>query len=212
MPQIKVQWVLYNPLIRSRTPHKWRIRWWTGWLPSCALSACSSASEPPRRCSPLRCPRGRRPPPADGGGTEGWSRTCLQISQVAVLAILFLWATTETPPPPPWSSSSVCGKKCDWGTWVVPAASSGAAPHPATFVHWNRPLVNLIVLQGVGGEVTDLDLGVVLLEVLEWHPRRRKEEIGTFLDVASQFDSSERSIMKPSSQNSEPSSVPRSCK
>lgn len=87
----KVQPVLYNPLIKSRTPHKWRIRWWTGWLPSCALSACSSASEPPRRCSPLRCPQGRRPPPADGGGTEGWSRTCLQISQVVVLAVLLVW-------------------------------------------------------------------------------------------------------------------------
>lgn len=64
-------------------------------------------------------------------------------------------------------SASVCEKRCDSGTWIVPAASSGAASHPATFVHRNRPLVNLIVLQGVGGEVTDLDLGVVLLEVLE---------------------------------------------
>lgn len=52
-------------------------------------------------------------------------------------------------------------------TWIVPAASGRAASHPATFVHGNRPLVELVVLQGVGGEVTDLDLGVVLLEVLE---------------------------------------------
>lgn len=53
------------------------------------------------------------------------------------------------------------------GTWVVPAAPSRAASHPATLVHRNRPLVNLIVLQGVRGEVTDLDLSVVLLEVLK---------------------------------------------
>lgn len=56
------------------------------------------------------------------------------------------------------------------GTWVVPAAPRGAALHPATLVHRNRPLVDLVVLQGVGGEVTDLDLGVVLLKVLERHP------------------------------------------
>lgn len=53
------------------------------------------------------------------------------------------------------------------GTWVVPAAPGRAASHPATFVHRNCPLVNLIVLQGVRGEVTDLNLSVVLLEVLK---------------------------------------------
>lgn len=58
----------------------------------------------------------------------------------------------------------------DGGTWVVPAAPGGAASHPAAFVHRNCPLVNLIVLQGVRGEITDLDLGVVLLEVFERHP------------------------------------------
>lgn len=59
------------------------------------------------------------------------------------------------------------GARC---TWVVPAAPSGAAPHPAAFVHRNGPLVDLVVLQSVGRQVADLDLRVVLLEVLEGHP------------------------------------------
>lgn len=55
-------------------------------------------------------------------------------------------------------------------TRVVPAASSRAASHPAALIHRNCPLVDLVVLQGVRGQVADLDLGVVLLEVLERHP------------------------------------------
>lgn len=63
---------------RNGKPHKLQIRWWRGWHPSCALSACSSASAPPQRCSPPRCPRGRHPLPANVVGTEGLSRKCLQ--------------------------------------------------------------------------------------------------------------------------------------
>lgn len=55
-------------------------------------------------------------------------------------------------------------------TWVVPAAAGGAAPHPAALVHRNRPLVDLIGLQRVWSQVTDLNLGVVLLEVIKGHP------------------------------------------
>lgn len=55
-------------------------------------------------------------------------------------------------------------------TWVVPAAAGGAAPQPAALVHRNGPLMDLIVLQRVWSQVTDLNLGVVLLEVLKGHP------------------------------------------
>ncbi len=59
---------------------------------------------------------------------------------------------------------------CGLCTWVVPAAPSRAASHPATFVHGNRPLVDLIVLQSIRGEITDLNLCVILLKVLKRHP------------------------------------------
>lgn len=55
-------------------------------------------------------------------------------------------------------------------TRVVSAASGRAASDPAALVHRDGPLVDLVVLQGVGREVADLDLCVVLLEVLKGHP------------------------------------------
>jgi len=73
----------------------------------------------------------------------------------------------------------VCTGGVNWeaSTWVVPAAPGRAAPHPAALVDRHGPLVDLVVLQGVGGQVADLDLGEVLLEVLEGHPGRAESEM-----------------------------------
>lgn len=79
-----------------------------------------------------------------------------------------------------WSMICFCSGCAPWitlnekygCTWVVSAASCRAASHPASLVHRHRPLVDLVILQGVRGEVADLDLCVVLLEILKWHPTK----------------------------------------
>lgn len=57
-------------------------------------------------------------------------------------------------------------------TWVVPAASSGAAPPPLALVQRGAPFLQLAVLQGVGRQVADLQAGELTQEVAERHPER----------------------------------------
>lgn len=65
-------------------------------------------------------------------------------------------------------------------TWEVAAAASGAAPHPAALVHGHRPGLELVGLQGIGGEVADLQLGEMVDEIVVGHPERVEEERGPY--------------------------------
>lgn len=61
-------------------------------------------------------------------------------------------------------------------TWEVPAATSRAASHPATFIDRNRPGHPYVILQTVGGEVTHLKFGESLLELIKGHPGKKKDQ------------------------------------
>lgn len=63
-------------------------------------------------------------------------------------------------------------------TWVVPAAAGGAAPPPLALVVRGAPLLQLGVLQGIRGQVADLQGGEFVQEVAERHPG--KEGRGVF--------------------------------
>lgn len=55
-------------------------------------------------------------------------------------------------------------------TWEVPAATSRAPSHPPTLIYRHWPAMSFITLECVGGQVTHLQLSVVLLEIIETHP------------------------------------------
>lgn len=59
-------------------------------------------------------------------------------------------------------------------TWVVPAASSGAASPPLAPEERRAPLLHPAVLQGVRRQVADLQTGELPQEVSEGHPGRQK--------------------------------------
>lgn len=59
-------------------------------------------------------------------------------------------------------------------TWIVPAAAGGAAPPPLALVQRGAPLLQLGVLQGVRGQVADLQGGEFAQEVAERHPGKQK--------------------------------------
>lgn len=74
-------------------------------------------------------------------------------------------SSARAPPPPQVSP-----------TWEVTAATSRTAPHPAALVYRHRPGLQLVRLQGVSCEVTDLQLCEMVDEVIIGHPGRWKEE------------------------------------
>lgn len=55
-------------------------------------------------------------------------------------------------------------------TWIVPAAPRGAPPPPLALVERGAPLLQLGVLQGIRGQVADLQGGEFAQEVVESHP------------------------------------------
>lgn len=57
-------------------------------------------------------------------------------------------------------------------TWVVPAASGSAAPPPLPLIEAGVPLLQLIVLQGIGCQVAELQATELTQEVIEGHPER----------------------------------------
>lgn len=61
-------------------------------------------------------------------------------------------------------------------TWEVAAAASRAAPHPAALIHRHRPGLKLVGLQGVRGEVADLQLREMVDKIVIGHPKRLGEE------------------------------------
>ena len=63
-------------------------------------------------------------------------------------------------PPPPFLPSSL-------RTWVVPAAPGGAASPPFSLVERGAPFLQLVVLQGVGRQVADLQTTELAQEVAE---------------------------------------------
>lgn len=61
-------------------------------------------------------------------------------------------------------------------TRKVPAAPGGAPPPPLALVVRGAPLLQLGVLQGIGGQVADLQGGEFPQEVVESHPSRPEKE------------------------------------
>lgn len=68
-----------------------------------------------------------------------------------------------------------CDAKNPRPTWEIPATASRVASHPAALVDRHGPAVPLVALQGVGRQVTQLQLCEVALEVFERHPEREGE-------------------------------------
>lgn len=60
-------------------------------------------------------------------------------------------------------------------TWVVSAPPGGAPPPPLARVERGAPLLQLGVLQGIGGQVADLQVGEFTQEVTERHPEQPKD-------------------------------------
>ena len=58
-------------------------------------------------------------------------------------------------------------------TYEVPAASGGGAPDPVALELVHLPLPFHVIRQGVGGQVTDLNLIEVGLKVIKLHPTER---------------------------------------
>lgn len=60
-------------------------------------------------------------------------------------------------------------------TWIVPAAPGGTPPPPLALVERGAPLLQLGVLQGIRGQVADLQGGKFAQEVVESHPGSQKK-------------------------------------
>lgn len=61
------------------------------------------------------------------------------------------------------------------GTWVIPAAPGSAAPAPGALEHLCVPPAELVLGEGIGGQVADLEPGELPHEVPERHPVGGKE-------------------------------------
>lgn len=61
-------------------------------------------------------------------------------------------------------------------TWEVAAASSWAALYPATLIDCHRPVAGGVILKCVRGQITDLQLGEIILEALKSHPERKERQ------------------------------------
>lgn len=59
-------------------------------------------------------------------------------------------------------------------TWIVPAPPGGATTPPLALVERGAPLLQLGVLQGIRGQVADLQGGEFAQEVVESHPGSQK--------------------------------------
>lgn len=55
-------------------------------------------------------------------------------------------------------------------TWVVPAATRRAPAPPGAIVQGRVPFAELVRLEGVWGQVADLQAGELTKKVLEGHP------------------------------------------
>lgn len=55
-------------------------------------------------------------------------------------------------------------------TWIIPAASSGAASSPLSLIQRSAPFLQLVVPQSVSRQVTDLQAAKLTQEVTERHP------------------------------------------
>lgn len=60
-------------------------------------------------------------------------------------------------------------------TWVIPAASCSGAPPPVPIHLGEFPLLVAITGEGVGGQVADLQAGIVPQEVTERHPGKSRD-------------------------------------
>lgn len=58
-------------------------------------------------------------------------------------------------------------------TRIIPAASSSGSSPPAALEFGQSPLRDVVIAQSVGGQVTDLQPGVMSQEVRERHPARK---------------------------------------
>lgn len=58
-------------------------------------------------------------------------------------------------------------------TGVVPATTGGAPSPPAAFKHSGVPEADGVLTEGVWGQITDLQPGELVQEVLEGHPGRQ---------------------------------------
>ncbi len=60
-------------------------------------------------------------------------------------------------------------------TWVIPAASCGAASPPLPLIERGAPFLQLAVLQRVSRQVADLQTAELTQEITERHPKRQKQ-------------------------------------
>lgn len=117
-------------------PHKWKIQWWGIWLQHGAASSDLSASEPPQLCRVPALPRGR-PLRTAAAGIEGWSKMCLENALVSNSLLDLIHFNNQK------------GKQTP--AWKISAATSRAAPHPATLVDWHRPALSLVTRESIRG-------------------------------------------------------------
>lgn len=159
----------YHFKSRDGRPCRWKNQRWGIWAPADAASFGPSASEPQPECRSPAFPPSHRPPRTASDDTEGWSRTCLE-NQNLQSAIR--------------RNRSIHQWERFGPTWVVSAAPSRVASHPATLVDGHCPAVPLIPLQRVRRQVTHLQLCKIPLEVTEWHPGKMSDdEVAVFSGV-----------------------------
>lgn len=100
----------------------------------------------------------------------------LETRQILANVILPGACSASPPPPRPRPPSSAPSRCRAAPTWEVAAATGRAAPHPAALIHRHRPGLKRVGLQGISGEVADLQLCEMVDEIVIGHPERLGEE------------------------------------